>query len=176
MRGKHPEPRYLAVGKITRPHGVRGELRVEVLTDYPERLASMPTLYLGGDHRLVKVLGIRPHHKALLVTLEGCADRDAADRLRGSILYVAADDAMQLKPDEYYEYQVEGLGVVTEGGESLGEIAEVFTAPGANDVFVVHGPLGELLIPAIEDVVIDIDPDAGRVVVRPMPGLLPDRP
>jgi len=176
MRNRHPEPQYLAVGRVTRPHGVRGELRVEVLTDDPEHLASLPTLYLGEERRQVKVLGVRLHQKHLLVTLDGCDSREAADELRGLALYVAAEDAVPLERDEYYEYQVEGLQVVTENGEVLGEIAEVFTAPGANDVFIVHGPLGEMLIPAIEDVVIEIDPADGRVVIRPMPGLLPDRP
>ena len=159
-----------------RPHGVRGELRAAVLTDHPESLASVKILYVGEGQRPHKVLGVRRHQDAALIRLEGYEDRTAAEVLRGSLLYVAVEDAVPLDEDEYYEFQIEGLAVVTDEGEPLGEVAEVFTAPGANDVFVVHGPLGELLIPAIEDVVVELNPDAGRVVVHLLPGLLPDRP
>ncbi|MCJ7548398.1 MAG: ribosome maturation factor RimM [Anaerolineae bacterium] len=159
-----------------RPHGVRGELRAKVLTDHPERLASVEILYVGEKLSPHKVMGVRQHQDAALIMLEGYEDRTAAEVLRGSLLYVTVEDAVPLDEDEFYEFQIEGLAVVTDEGELLGEIVEVFTAPGANDVFVVHGPLGELLIPAIEDVVIELNPDAGRIVVHPLPGLLPDHP
>ena len=176
MRSQQPEPRYLAVGRVVRPHGVRGELRAKVLTDHPERLASVQILYVGEKLRPHKVMGVRRHQDVALIRLEGYEDRTAAERLRGSLLYVTVEDAVPLDEDEYYEFQIEGLAVVTDEGESLGEIVEVFTAPGANDVFVVHGPLGELLIPAIEDVVVEVNPDAGRVIVHLLPGLLPGHP
>jgi len=176
MRSQRPEPRYLAVGRVVRPHGVRGELRAKVLTDHPERLASVGILYVGEKLRAHKVMGVRQHQGVALIRLEGYEDRAAAEELRGSLLYVTVEDAVPLDEDEYYEFQIEGLAVVTDEGESLGEIVEVFTAPGANDVFVVHGPLGELLIPVIEDVVVELNPDAGRMVVHLLPGLLPDHP
>jgi 16S rRNA processing protein RimM len=106
------------------------------------------------------------------VLLRGYEDRNAADALREALLYVAIEDAVPLDDDEYYEHQLEGLTVVTDEGETLGEIAEVFTAPKANDVFIVHGPLGELLIPVIEDVIVECDLEAGRLVVRLLPGLI----
>jgi len=155
---------------------VRGELRAAVLTDYPDRLASVKILYVGGKLRPHKVISVRRHQDVALIRLEGYEDRTAAEMLRGSVLYVAVEDAVALDEDEYYEFQMEGLAVVTDEGESLGEIVEVFTAPGANDVFVVRGPLGELLIPVIEDVVVELKPDAGRIVVHLLPGLLPDYP
>jgi len=176
MRSRQPELRYLVVGRVVRPHGVRGELRTKILTDYPERLASVKTLYVGEELRPHKVMGLRRHQDAALIRLEGYEDRTAAEKLRGSLLYVAVEDAVSLDEDEYYEFQLEGLAVVTDEGEPLGEIVEVFTAPGANDVFIVHGPLGELLIPVIEDVIIELNPDAGRIVVHLLPGLLPNHP
>ena len=176
MRSRQPEPRYLAVARVVRPHGVRGELRAAVLTDYPDRLASVEILYVGEKLRPHKVMGIRWHQEAALIRLEGYVDRTAAEMLRGSVLYVAVEDAVALDEDEYYEFQIEGLAIVTDEGEPLGEVVEVFTAPGANDVLIVHGPLGELLIPVIEDVIVELNPDAGRIVVHPLPGLLPDHP
>lgn len=175
MRKLQPEPHYLAVGRVLRPHGVRGEVRVELLTAHPEHLAELETLYVGDSYEPHKVLSVRRHQDLALVVLQGYEDRNAADALRGRLLYVALEDAIPLDDNEYYEHQLEGLTVVTDEGEHLGEIAEVFTAPDANDVFIVHGPLGEILIPVIEDVIVDCDLDAGQVIVRLLPGLIPDR-
>lgn len=171
MRQPEP-PRYLAIGRVQRPHGIRGELRVEILTDYPERVAAMDHLYLGPDHQRYSVKGVRLHKNVLLLTLEGCADRDAAEALRGLLVEIAYEDAVPLEEGEYYHFQLPGIRVETEAGEFLGEIAEVFTVPGGNDVYVVHGPRGELLIPAIHDVVVDLDLPNQRLVIRPLPGLL----
>ena len=172
MHKTHPEPRYLAVGRITRPHGVRGELRVEVLTDYPEHLAERKVLYVGSQHRLYKVLGLRFHRDAALLTLEGCDDRNAAEALRGLLVEVPIEDAVPLEDDEYYHFQVVGMQVETDEGEALGEVAEVFEAPGANDVLVVYGPRGEILLPVIEDVIVAFDMAANLIRVHLVPGLL----
>lgn len=171
---KRPEPHYLMVGRVSRPHGLLGELRVECLTDYPERLARLETLYIGDDLRPYKPLNVRMHQGVILLTVEGCTDRDTADTLRGQPVHIARADAVPLEEGEFYHFQVVGLAVETEAGEVLGEIAEVFTAPGANDVFVVHGPRGEVLLPVIPDVLRQIDFEAQRVVVHLLPGLLDD--
>ncbi|MBN1249721.1 MAG: 16S rRNA processing protein RimM [Anaerolineae bacterium] len=175
MRKLQPEPRYLAIGRVLRPHGVRGELRVELLTAHPEHLAELKTLYVGDAYQPHAVLSARMHKDLALILLQGYETRNAADALRDEFLYVALEDAIPLDEDEYYEYQLEGLVVVTEDGEQLGEIAEVFTAPDANDVFIVHGPLGEVLIPVIEDVIVDCDLEGGQVTVRLLPGLIQGR-
>lgn len=177
MLKKQPEPRYLAIGRILRPHGVRGELRAEILTDYPDRLQdafaqSLRTLYVGKTHRSFTLTNVRFHQGAMLLTFKECTTRDEADALRGALVEIPMEDAVPLEEDEYYHFQLVGMQVETEEGEVLGEIVEVFTAPGANDVFVVHGSRGEILIPAIEDVVISLDVEAERVVIRPLPGLL----
>lgn len=172
MPQKQPEPRYLAVGRILRPHGIHGELRVEILTDYPEHLAAVPTLYVGAEHRPYSLSGVRFHQRAMLLTLEGCTTRDDAEALRGSLVEIAVTDAIPLEEDEYYHFQVIGMQVETDAGAVLGHIVDVFTAPGANDVFVVHGPQGEILLPVIEDVILKLDVKAGRVLVHMLPGLL----
>jgi 16S rRNA processing protein RimM len=162
----------LAVGRVLRPHGVRGELRVEVLTDYPERLAEVKTLYLGATFRPYELVAARLHKQFVLLKLRDCDDRDAADALRGVALYVAIEDAIPLEDGEVYEHQLEGVHVVTEDGTPLGEIVEVLSAPGANDVLVIHGARGELLVPVIEDVLLALDWDAAQLVIRPLPGLI----
>ncbi len=167
-----PEPRYLAVGRVLRPHGVRGELRVEILTDYPERIASLRTLYVGANHHPYAVTGVRFHQSVMLLTLDGCADRDTADTLRGALVEIAIEDAVPLEDDEYYHFQVIGMQVESDEGEVLGEVVEVIEAPGANDVFIVHGTRGEILIPVIEDVVLDLDREARTIRVHLLPGLL----
>ncbi len=169
---KQPEPRYLAVGRVLRPHGVRGELRVEILTDYPERLATLPYLYVGSDYRRYAVKQGRVHHDVLLLELVGCEDRNAAELLRGMWLYVALEDAIPLETDEYYHFQLAGLQVETTTGEALGEIVEVLALPNANDVYIVHGARGEILIPGVREVVKELDLTTGRMVINLLPGLL----
>ncbi len=173
LPGRQPEPRYLAIGRVARPHGVRGELRVEVLTDYPEWVEQRAYLYVGPTHQRYALERVRLHQDVLLLKLEGCDDRDAAEALRGALIEVPVEDAIPLDEGEYYHFQLVGLQVVTETNEILGEVVEVMTLPkNANEVYVVHGPLGEILLPAIEDVVVSLDVDAGQIVVRPLPGLL----
>lgn len=104
--------------------------------------------------------------------LVGVETIEAAAALRGEYLYVASADAARPPRGEFYLHEIVGLSVETEDGRPLGRIAEVLRT-GANDVYVVAGPLGEVLVPAIEDVVRRIDPAGGRVVVRPLPGMLP---
>lgn len=172
MRNRQPEPRYLAIGRVLRPHGVRGEVRMELLTDHPEHLAALDEVYLGRTKERREVQNVRLHQGVALLQLSGYEDRNAAEELRGELVYVSLEDAVPLEQDEYYEFQVEGLTVVSEEGQPLGEVVEVLTAPGANDIFVVRGPLGEILIPAIEDVVTGLDLEGGRMVVHLLPGLL----
>ncbi len=166
------EPRYLAVGRVLRPHGIRGEVRAEILTDYPERIAELERLYVGETYHPRAVRGLRFHKGAMLLSLEGCDDRNAAEALRGEYLYVALEDAVPLEEGEYYLHQLEGMEVFTEEGEALGTIVEVLSVPGANDVYVVHGLRGEVLIPAIREVVKTLDIESSRMVIRPLPSLL----
>ncbi|NBD34838.1 MAG: 16S rRNA processing protein RimM [Chloroflexi bacterium] len=172
MLTQQPEPRYLAVGRVLRPHGIRGELRVQVFTDFPEHLAEISHVYLGPTYRRMAIEKVRFHKNRILLKLAGLEDRDAAETFRDQTVYVAMEDAVPLEEEEYYHFQVVGMQVETEDGEALGEVVEVLAPPGANDVFVVHGPRGEILIPAIEDAVREIDFDAMRMVIIPMPGLL----
>jgi 16S rRNA processing protein RimM len=173
-------PAFLVLGRIVRPHGIQGELRVQIATAYPERIAHMDEVYVGhSPHdpnaaRAFAVEGARRHRDYLLVRLKGINDRTEAENYRGLLLMVSLTNAVPLEDDEYYLFQVIGARVVTTEGETLGKVSEVLET-GANDVFVVQGgPRGEVLIPDIKPVIVSIDIEAGVITVDPPEGLLPD--
>lgn len=168
------EPRFLIIGQVLRPHGVRGEMRVTPYTDVPERFTWLETVYLGDENpQPVGVEAARLHQDIILLKLAGYDDRDAAESLRGVWLQVPESEGIPLAEGEYYLYQLEGLAVYTDEGEHLGEITSVIET-GANNVFVVEGVRGEVLLPDIDDVILDIDFTNGRVTVHLLPGLLVD--
>jgi 16S rRNA processing protein RimM len=171
---KQPEPNFIAVGRILRPHGVRGEVRVELLTDSPERWSNLESVFLGEQHLPEKILSHRLHKNFVLIKFAGYDDRNEVEALRGEYIYITLADAVPLEPDEFYYFQVLGLEVQTESGEVLGDIVDVLKPPGANEVFVIHGFRGELLVPVIADVVKHIDLNAGHIIIRPLPGLFDD--
>lgn len=178
----HPsgDPPFLVVGRVLRPHGVRGELRVRLLTGYPEHFLHLEQVGLGHDAEspdditLHDVERARLHKEYGILKLADCDDRDDADLLREQFVMVPLGDAVPLEADEYYHFQLVGLTMVTAEGETIGQVMEILET-GANDVYVVNGPqYGEILVPAIDDVVQEIDLAARRIVITPLPGLLPD--
>ncbi|MDH7474679.1 MAG: ribosome maturation factor RimM, partial [Anaerolineae bacterium] len=162
---------YLAIGKIVRPWGVQGEVKVEVLTDWPERFGLLEYVYLGEQAKLYRLERFRLYKGYALLKLADCDDRVTAEALRGQLVQIPSEKAMPLDEGEYYVHQIEGLEVWTDEGESLGHVVEVLFT-GSNEVYVVHGPQGEVLIPAIADVVLQVDLEEGRLIVHLMDGLL----
>ncbi|KAB2904568.1 MAG: 16S rRNA processing protein RimM [Anaerolineae bacterium] len=174
------DPRYLIVGQVLRPHGIRGELRVQLTTHYPERLKTRTFLVFGADPEREDTLThyeverVRLHLGYGIVKLETINSREEADLLRGQYVFIPLEEAVPLEPDEYYYFQLIGLEMVTESGELVGTVAEILET-GANEVYVVRGTAyGEVLIPAIDSIVKTIDPATGRIIITPIPGLLPD--
>jgi 16S rRNA processing protein RimM len=174
-----PEPRFLLLGEILRPHGIRGELRMRVLTDYPERIPELDQVYLADSidssaPESYHVTNMRMHQGYALLTLDGIADRSQADTLRELKVMVAIEDAIPLEEGEFYLYQLFGLRVETIDGLNLGIIKDVLET-GANDVYVLDSPQhGEILIPVTEETIVSTDITAGCVVVRLPEGLLPE--
>jgi 16S rRNA processing protein RimM len=166
---------YLAIGHIIGPHGIKGEVKVELMTDFPERyrpgaevfLASTPD---GADARRVTMAVARRHHERMLVKLNLTPDRNAAEALRGHYLLIPEDDAMPLGEHENYAHDVIGLRVETAEGEYVGDVAEIVFTP-ANDVYVLAGPQGELLIPATREVVQSVDLASRTMIVNLPAGL-----
>lgn len=172
----------LIVGRIGRPHGIRGEVTVEVRTDEPDvRFAAGSVLLtepaaVGGPVRVpdrLTVEAVRWHQARLLVLFDGVYDRSLAEELRGTLLCVDSADVVEPEdPDEFRDHQLLGLAVVTPAGEPLGEIARIDHTP-ASDLLVLRRPQGRTaLIPFVKAIVSEVDIPGGRVVVDPPDGLL----
>jgi 16S rRNA processing protein RimM len=158
----------VAVGIIHRAHGVRGELSVESLSDAAGRFAKGAALWIDGER--YEVQQSRPLKRGIAVKLAGIDSREAAEALRGKLLEIPEATLEALGEGEYYRFQLIGLEVVDGDGRALGRLEEVL-ATGSNDVYVVRGPAGELLLPATDDVVRKVDVAAGRMVVELIEGL-----
>ena len=160
----------VVVGKVTKAHGLHGEVVVLVFSDNPERFVRGSSVFFEGGREL-RVRASRPNGGRLLVAFEGVADRNAADALRGITLVVPRSSLPDLPEGEYWPHQLEGCEVVTESGRTLGAIIDVIANP-ANDLWVAVDAAGaEILVPAIREVVVDVDLAAARVLVRDIPGL-----
>jgi len=159
------------VARIVAPWGAQGIVKAEALTDDPQRFDLLQRVYLGPNHQPAKLQSWRWHKSALFLKFQGYEDRTAAESLRGWLVQIPIEEALPLGQDEYYVHQIEGLVVETTDGEYLGQITEVLFT-GANDVWVVEGPKGEIPLPALADVILEVDLAAGRVIVRLPPGLL----
>ncbi len=186
MRSKHPlpeagentgspnsgEPEFLVVGKLTHTHGVRGEILMLVWTDFPERLVPGVTLYVGPQREPLELISCRPHAKGLLVSFSGYQSRELAARLTNQLVHVTASDRPPLPPGEYYHHQLLGLTVFDDSGKELGSLEQILPT-GANDVYLVRSASGkEILLPAIESVILEIDLEQRRIRVHLLPGLL----
>lgn len=161
------QPTYLIVARIVAPFGVRGEVKAEIWTDFPDRLAKRKTVFLGHedeDPRPYTVRSVRFHQGQVLFGFVGCDDRDTAERLRGLFVQIPTSEAAPLPEDTYFLYQIIGLDVQDTEGKHRGTVTAVMTTAG-NDVYVVEGEGGEILVPAIADVVLDIDLEHGRMTV-----------
>lgn len=164
--------RKRVVGRIGRPHGLRGEVTVQVRTDFPEQRFFVGAALDGGAAGMLTVEAIRPHGPALLVQFAGVADRVAAAQLCGLVLTVDATTLPALAdPDEFYDHQLEGLSVVGPDGTALGTVREVVHAP-ASDLLVLETDHGEALVPFVRAIVPEVDLVGGRVVLDPPAGLL----
>jgi len=165
-------PGYFVVGKIVGAHGVRGEVKVSLLTDNPERFRPGARLFLALEEGpvAVEVVSARPHKGMMLVKLASVPDRTAAELLQWRRLLIPEVEVMPLGEHENYAHDLIGLSVETVTGEVLGEVMEILFTP-ANDVYVVSGPRGELLLPALRDVVLRVDLEAGKMVVQVPDGL-----
>ena len=166
------EPVFLVVGKLRRPHGLGGELLMEVITDFPERLKPGIHVYVGDSHQPMHIHNLRWRDQLLLVTFEACNSIDEASALRNSLVFVRADDRPALDEGEYYHHELLGMAVLTDEGEILGNLTEILVT-GANDVYVVtHQDGKQVLLPAIESVILAINPGKKEMLVHLIPGLV----
>jgi 16S rRNA processing protein RimM len=171
---ENTSPDFLAVGKLRRSHGVRGEIIMDILTDFPERIRSGSTLYLGTEHQPLRVRSRRKADATLLLAFDGYDTPETVGQLRNKVVYVPVESRPALPEGEYYHHQLIGKRVVTEDGRPLGLLTEIIET-GANDVAVVQPEVGsEILLPLIGEVLLGVDETAGTVQVHLLAGILPD--
>lgn len=169
-------PAFLVVGRIGRPHGLGGELHVEVMTEFPEeRFAPGSKLLVGpagtSEPRPVTVVSSRPYRQGLLVRFDLAPDRNAAALLTHQWLFVRTCDARPLGEDAHYAHELEGMTVRTTEGRDLGRVTEVMET-GSADVLVVSDGQREVLLPMIASVIVNIDSVQRCIEVSLLPGLV----
>ncbi len=162
-------PEFITIGKILAPCGIKGKLKVEVATDFPQRFAPGSTVYV--DHQSVTIESTSWTKGKAIIKLDTVKGVEDAQRLHGKLVEIHHSQVRPLPEGQYYHFQLIGLEVWTTQGELLGNIAEILTAE-SNDNYVVRGAKGEVLIPAIGDVVKSIDLDRGRITIEAIEGLL----
>jgi 16S rRNA processing protein RimM len=167
----------LVVGRVAKAHGITGEVVVDIRTDDPEtRFAPGTTLRgrpaKGGLERSYVVDSARAHGGRLLVRLDGVADRNSADALRGTIFLVDSEDLPPIEdPDEFYDHQLEGLRVVTTAGEPVGTVTEVLHTA-AGELLAVRADEGEVLVPFVSAIVTSVSLADQTIEIDPPEGLL----
>jgi 16S rRNA processing protein RimM len=164
----------ILLGKVVATHGIKGQLRIAVYSGEFETILSLSSLMLKGpDGRMetFEVAASAVHGKKLLVALKGYGSIDQVQHLVGRELYATRSQMPELTEGEFYWCDLLGLTVMTLEGELLGRLADII-ATGSNDVYVVKNDGREYLIPALEDVVLDIDLDKGKMTISPPEGLL----
>jgi 16S rRNA processing protein RimM len=166
------EPVYLAVGAFRRAHGVRGDLLLAVLTDFPERLKPGTYIFIGDKKQPLKITRRRPHNDGIILGFDGIPNAEVAAKYHGQTVYVKAEDRPPLPEGEYYHHQIIGLIVVDESGTNLGVVTEIIET-GANDVYVITGAdKREILLPALKEVLLDVNLETKTMRVHLLPGLV----
>ena len=157
---------YLLIGEITKPQGVRGELKLRPITCDPGRFEGLTTAYVkdGDGYKPVSIAVRKADADAVYLRMEGVETRNDAELMRGTALYIDRAHAVELDEDSTFLCDLVGLrGVLSDGGE-IGRLAEVMQ-PGGNDVYVFKGTKGEVLVPALKSVVLKVDLDEGVMLL-----------
>jgi len=166
------EPVFIVMGKLRKPHGVRGEMVTTVLTDFPEMLEPGQQVYVGEAQVPLVIRSVRWHRDDMLIGFEGYQDRDEIGIYRNHLIFLPESDFPELPEEEFYFHDLIGLEVITDQGQRLGRLKEILVT-GANDVYLVQkDDQKEILLPATEEVILDIDLDEGRILVHLLPGLI----
>ena len=170
---KQNKTEWATIGKVVALFGVRGELKVRLLTDIPNRFAELDAVHAGPDHTRHLIQSVRPYKSEMIVLkLEGIDDANAAELLRNQDLQIPLSKLAKLPPDSYYQHDILGLRVFTLDKLELGKIVDILIT-GGNDVYVVKtGDSSQVLIPAIKDVIKEIDLIRHTMYIDPLPGLL----
>lgn len=167
------ETEWATIGKVSTLFGVRGELKVRLLTDIPNRFAQLDAVYIGPEHVRFLIKSVRPYKgEMILLGLEGLNDANTAETVRNLNICIPLSQLAKLPLGSYYQHDIIGLGVYRLDGREVGRIINIITT-GSNDVYVIKTTAGqEVLVPAIKDVIKQIDLVRRTMHIDPMPGLL----
>jgi len=164
------EKELINIGKIVNTQGHKGEVKIISLTDFPERFKDMKSALINnnGQMKNLTIEGVRNHKQFIVIKFKEIPDMNHAEKLKNSFIQVKQEDLVELEKGQYYIFKLIGLSVFNEENELLGEIKDVIKT-GANDVYVIKDNEGnEMLVPAIKDVVKDINLEEKKVVISPM--------
>ncbi len=161
------EPLFLTVGKLLRSHGVDGTILMSVITHFPERLAPGKVIYAGNTYQPLTIQKAQRHQDKLMIKFQGIEDKESVALYTNQMVYVDSRELPMLPEGEYYHHQLLGLQVFNKAGQQLGTLAEILET-GANDVYLVKTGSGEeILLPAIEGVVVEVDLENNTMLVEP---------
>lgn len=166
--------KYLEIGQIVNTFGIKGMVKVKPFTDNIERFSNLEKIYIKNKSGQTeyKIQEVKYHKNMVLVKFEGIENPEQADLLRNSYLIVDRETEEPLEPGRYYIVDMIGLDVFTDDNECLGKLEDIYNT-GSNDIYVVKNELGkQVLLPAIEDVIKNIDMDNKKVIVHLIPGLV----
>lgn len=162
------------IGRVVKPHGLKGQVVVEVLTDFPKRFFEGLRVGLSGARaaaREARVVAVRPQRERLLLTFEGVSDVAGAEQLRSAELSVSAQDVAPRPPGYVYHWEIEGAEAFDASGRRLGRVAALSDV-GGRPILVLETPAGSRDVPFTRPIVVSVDVAGGRIVLDPPPGLL----
>lgn len=168
------ELKYLAIGRIKKPHGTKGEVKLKVLTDYPHKIKPGLEVYIvsAEEERSLHITAVRSVKEGLIIKFEEVSDRNKAEALKGMFLQLPFECAEQLPKDTYWYHDIIGLSVFDVSGNFLGRVENILRT-GSNDVYEVKATNGKkILIPAIKEVVKEVNLSESKITIKPLPGLL----
>jgi 16S rRNA processing protein RimM len=161
----------ISVGKILGPHGVKGEVKVLPLTDFPRRFQKNKMFWIDSVQKKMQVETVRTQGAFLLMKFIGIEQREDAEKIKNALIQVEHSETIKLPPGQYYHFEIMGLKVFKKNGEFIGRVQEILET-GANDIYIVERDDKEkLLVPALKKVVTEIDIANGLMVVELPPGL-----
>jgi len=162
-------PQFIPVGEVLSPHGTKGHFRIRVITDLPERFNPGAKIYINRQPFIIEYSSTQKG--CFIIKVNDIDNPEDAKKLQGKQVEIHNSQIKPLADGQYYHFQLIGLVVFTDDGESIGRIKQILSYPG-NDVYVVEGKEGEVLIPAIDDVIKIVDIKNRRIVIKAIDGLL----
>jgi 16S rRNA processing protein RimM len=167
-------PEYVTIGQIKKPHGVKGSLKVEPLTNDPSRFKLLDKIYLTFDEKVRKKFSIVQAQigpQFVYLTLDQITNRDEAEKFRSAYIEIPQDESLPLLQNEHYNFELVGFLVKTNDGKEIGTLKEVQSYP-AHDMYIVKTGSKEILIPAVPEIVVAVKADTKEIIIDPIEGLL----